>query len=83
MLTDAQLGTINLMVSTEGVWAYQFNGAQKQAMAKLIAGKKKSEVQALLLAQQGAELAEIQFSGYTLPIDVSRIVIVVRSVQGV
>ena len=41
-LTNAKSGTITLMVNAEGVWVYQFTDAQKQALARLIAGKTKS-----------------------------------------
>lgn len=84
-LTDAKSGTITLLVNAEGVWAYQFTDAQKQAMARLIAGKTKSEAQTLLASQTGIGQVVITLSGSnsdTLPTDVSKIMIVVNNASG-
>ena len=82
MLTDAKTGTITLMVAAQGTWVYQFTDAQKQALAKLIAGKKKSEAQTLLSSQTGVVKANVQVSGGdgdTLPTDISKITITVQN----
>jgi len=84
-LTDAKKGTLSLMVEAEGVWVYQFGAAQKQAIAKLLAGKSTQNAQTLLLEQKGVTTAAIQFSGgneNTLPSDPTQIIIVVQNVAG-
>ena len=84
-LTDAKKGTLSLMVEAEGVWVYQFDAAQKQALAKLLVGKSTQNAQAKLLEQKGVTTASIQFSGSnenTLPSDPTQIIIVVQSVAG-
>jgi len=84
-LTDAKKGTLSLMVEAEGVWVYQFSAAQKQALAKLLAGKSTQNAQVLLLEQKGVTTAAIQFSGgneNTLPSDPTEIIIVVQNVAG-
>ena len=82
--SDAQ-GTVQIEVQAEGVWAYQFSVAQKQALAKLIAGKSKQEAQRLLASQPGVETASITLSGgnsSTLPTDLAKIKINVQTVSG-
>ena len=84
-LTDAKKGTLSLMVGAEGVWVYQFGAAQKQALAKLLAGRSTQNAQALLLEQKGVTAAAIQFSGSnenTLPSDPTQIIIVIQNVAG-
>ena len=84
-ITDAQQGTVTIMVSAKGKWVYQFTPAQKQALAKLIAGKKKDEAQSILLMQTGIAKVTIQLSGgdgATLPTDVSKITIDVNNATG-
>ena len=84
-LTDTKKGTLSLMVEAEGVWVYQFGAAQKQALAKLLAGKSTQNAQTLLLEQKGVTTAAIQFSGSnenTLPSDPTQIIIVVQNVAG-
>ena len=84
-LTDTKKGTLSLMVEAEGVWIYQFDAAQKQALAKLLAGKSTQNAQTLLLEQKGVTTAAIQFSGgneNTLPSDPTQIIIVVQNVAG-
>jgi VCBS repeat-containing protein len=83
-VVDAKQGTVKLTVNAEGVWVYQFSDAQKQVLAKLLAGKKRQDAQALLLAQKGvAKVDGIEVSGgdgNTMPTDPGRIKIVVQSV---
>jgi hypothetical protein len=84
-LTDKKKGTLSLMVEAEGVWVYQFDAAQKQALAKLLAGKSTQNAQAKLLEQKGVTTASIQFSGSienSLPSDPAQIIIVVQNVAG-
>jgi hypothetical protein len=84
-VTDTKKGTLSLMVEAEGVWVYQFGAVQKQALAKLLAGKSKQNAQALLLEQKGVTTAAIQFSGSngnTLPSDPTQIIIMVQNVAG-
>lgn len=81
---DTQIA-VQIVVRAEGVWAYQFSAAQKQALAKLIAGKSKQEAQQLLASQPGVETASITLSGgnsSTLPTDLAKIKINVQTVSG-
>jgi hypothetical protein len=85
MVTDPKKGTLLLQVKAEGIWVFQFNDAQKQALANLIAGKSKQDAQALLLKQAGIAKADIVVSGgdgNRLPADPSQISIIVQSVPG-
>jgi len=85
MVTDPKKGTLLLQVKAEGIWVFQFSAAQKQALAKLIAGKSKQNALALLVKQPGVAKANIVLSGgdgNTLPADPSQITIVVQSVPG-
>jgi serine/threonine protein kinase len=78
-------GTVTLTVSADGVWAYQISVAQQQAMAQLIAGTTIQEAQQLLTSQTGVAQATVQVgggNGQTLPLDPSKIRIVVLSVPG-
>ena len=84
-VSDTCQGTIAISITAEGVWVYQFNDAQKHALAKLIAGKKKGVAQSLLLQQPGVEKIDIQLSGsdkVTFPAALNQISFVVLSVQG-
>ncbi len=78
-------GTISILVNAEGMWVYQFTDAQKGALARLIAGKREDDAQALLLQQKGVSKANISVSGgtdNTLPTDPHSITIVVQSLPG-
>ncbi len=84
-LTDVKSGMVTLMVDAEGVWAYQFTDAQKQALARSIAGKTKSAAQTLLASQTGIGQVVITVSGgnnSTLPTDLSKITIVIKNASG-
>jgi hypothetical protein len=86
MVTNATVGdqkTVTLMVSAEGVWAYQFSMDQEQAFARMIAGKTPQEAQQLLAGQTGVAKVSIQLSGgQLLPKDPAKISIVMQTVQG-
>jgi len=85
MVTDASKGTLELIVTAEGVWVYQFSDTQKAMLAKLIAGKSKQAAQALLAQQMGVENADIRLTGgdgKTLPTDPAQITINVLTVTG-
>ena len=78
-------GSVSLLVHAQGIWVYQFNTAQKQALVKLIAGKSQQVAQSLLLQQEGVEQTTIHLfggNGSTLPTDQSQITLAVLSVQG-
>jgi serine/threonine protein kinase len=84
-VSDTSQNTISISITAEGVWVYQFNDAQKHALAKLVAGKKKGIVQSLLLQQQGFARIDIQLpsdDNDTLPTDLSQIKLIVLSVRG-
>jgi serine/threonine protein kinase len=84
-VTNATVGdqnTVALTVSAQGLWVYQFTDAQKQALARLIAGKGMEEAQRLLASQPGVARASITLSGgigQTLPSDPAKIKIVVQA----
>jgi hypothetical protein len=83
-VTDANQGTLSVSVIAEGVWVFQFNIAQKQVLAKVIAVKKRETAQSLLL-QHDVERADVQLSGgdvVTLPSDPTRIKFVILDVKG-
>ncbi len=78
-------GTIDLAVTAQGVWVYQFSDKDTQNLAKLIAGKSKAQAQAILLQQSGvAQVISISIAnnGTTLPTDPTQIKIVVQGVPG-
>ncbi len=77
-------GNIALVVKAEGIWAYQFSDAQKQALANLIAGKSKQNALTTLAAQTGVDQVDIQINGggQTLPTNASKISIKVQAVSG-
>jgi serine/threonine protein kinase len=81
VITDATRGTITLNVTAQGVWVFQFNAAQKQKLAILIAGKTQQQAQALLLRQAGVQQVNILLpgGGSTLPADVHRISLVIHA----
>jgi serine/threonine protein kinase len=84
-VSDTSQGTIAVSITAEGVWAYHIDDTQQDALAKLIAGKKKGIAQALLLRQQGIAGIDMQLSGSdqgTLPTDLSHIKLAVLSVPG-
>jgi VCBS repeat-containing protein len=77
----SQDGMISFVVNAKGVWVYQFSDAQKQALAKQIAGKSVKDATALLQSQKG--IAKVQISGGTiLPSDPTQIGILVQSITG-
>jgi hypothetical protein len=76
-----ELGTVTLTVNAEGVWTHQFSGAQLQALARVIAGKRAQDAQRILTSQPGVSQAAIKLSGgfgQTLPSDPARIRIVLQ-----
>lgn len=78
-------GTITLQVSAEGIWVYQFNESEKQALAKLIAGKSEQDAESLLRRQVGVAKTSIQLvggDGNTLPANSHQIVLAVLGVPG-
>jgi len=83
-VTDAQKGTLSLLVKAEGIWVFRFDDTQKQALAKLVAGKSRVDAQSLLLKHLGVASADIMIrSGEnTLTTDPYRISIVVQNVPG-
>jgi serine/threonine protein kinase len=84
-VSNADQGTIAVPVTAEGVWVFQVSDAQKLALVKLVAGKKKGIVQSLLLQQQGVSKVDIQLvggDGDTFPRNSGEIKIVVLGVKG-
>jgi hypothetical protein len=74
-------GMVSFIVDAKGVWAYQLTDAQKQALAKQIAGKSVKDATALLQGQKG--INKVQFSGGdVLPADPTQISIQVQSITG-
>ena len=84
-VSNADQGTIAVSVTAEGVWVFQVSDAQKLALVKLVAGKKKGIVQSLLLQQQGVSKVDIQLVGGdrdTFPRNSGKVTLVVLSVKG-
>ncbi|HEX6552914.1 MAG TPA: protein kinase [Ktedonobacteraceae bacterium] len=84
-VSNADQGTIAVSVTAEGVWVFQVSGAQKLALVKLVAGKKKGIVQSLLLQQQGVSKVDIKLVGGDVdifPRNSGKITVVVLNVKG-
>ena len=74
-------GTVNLVVSAEGAWVYQFSDAAKRDLANHIAQMSKQDATNYLLTQPGVSSAQIELSsGNTLPADPANIMIVIKLV---
>jgi len=83
--TTVSSNTVSLFVKAEGIWVYQFTDASKAALAKLIAGKSKSDAETLLANSAGVDKVDsidISGGGSTLPSDPKQITIVVLGVPG-
>jgi VCBS repeat-containing protein len=81
---DAQ-NVITLTVLAEGVWVYQFNATQLNALRRLVVGKTQQDAQSVLLKQSGVHQTSIQLSGLngsTLPSDPKQIEVYVLNVPG-
>ncbi|GAC1358936.1 MAG: hypothetical protein NVSMB44_07680 [Ktedonobacteraceae bacterium] len=81
-ISKVNADSISLLVNARGIWVYQWDDAQKQALARQIAGKKVSDAQALLNAQHGINNAKIEAKGDTLPTDPNQIMLNVQKVPG-
>lgn len=84
-LADRAYGTISLPVTAEGVWVYQWSDAQKQKLAKLVAGRSTQDAKMLLLRQKGVSAANIQLpsdDNGVLPSNPSNITMDVATVGG-
>jgi len=81
---DSQ-GAVAIVVGAEGIWVFQFSASQQQALASLIAGKRKQDAMSLLLAQPGVALASIRIAGgngQMLPASAKAITITIQAVSG-
>jgi hypothetical protein len=79
-VTDAKRGTLALSIEVGGVWVYHWSPAHLKALARSIAGAVKQEALALLLREEGVQVASIHLSGSeraTLPAEPSQISIIV------
>ena len=74
--------SISLLVNARGIWAYQFDTAKEQALAKQLAGKKLTDAQSFLNAQHGINNAKIATKGDTLPTDPTQITFTIQKVPG-
>jgi hypothetical protein len=79
---DAKTGTVSLLVSGKGKWVYQFSDAQKQTLAKLIAGMNAAQAKATLANQPGVAAVSIPAGVTTLPTDPTQIAIAIQPVTG-
>jgi serine/threonine protein kinase len=77
-------GAVTIVVDAEGVWAYQFNDSQKQALANLIVSKSKQDAQTILESQTGVARVTIAIAnnGQMLPSAASDIMIKIEAVSG-
>ncbi|HJT56172.1 MAG TPA: protein kinase [Ktedonobacteraceae bacterium] len=83
-LADARSGTIQVPLTVEGIWVFQFSQAQKSNLAVQLAGKSKTAALAFLAGQTGVSGEDIHVSGgdgKRLPTDAGQITITVQSVQ--
>ena len=86
IITHAQVQQINadhsvsLLVTSRGLWVYQVSNAQKQQLARLIAGKASDTAKTLLLAQIGVHAATISSGSATLPSAPGQITIALQPV---
>ncbi|WP_052888989.1 hypothetical protein [Thermogemmatispora carboxidivorans] len=82
--SGASKGSISITVTAEGRWAYQFDSADKESLARLIAGKTRSEALQLLQRQNGIKEADIAIAHGSdrLPSDANQISITINSVSG-
>lgn len=77
-LSSTQPGVVLVSVNAEDMAEYQFSNTQKQALAKLIAGKSEQEAQALLLKQPGISNVTISLvQGKIEPTDAGEIMITI------
>ena len=74
--------SISLLVNARGIWAYQFDSAKQQALAKQLAGKKMTDAQAFLNAQRGITNVKIGLNGNVLPTDPAHITFNIQRVPG-
>ena len=83
-VTDAAQGVVGVAVSAQGIWVYQPDDAQKQTIARMIAGKTRAEALAVFAGIKGIKRASIQLTDGmdTLPVDSSLINIVVQPTGG-
>ena len=81
-ISKVNADSLALLVNAKGIWAYQFDTAKQQALARQLAGKKVSEAQTLLNSQRGINNAKIEVKGDTLPTDPAQISFVVQKVPG-
>jgi hypothetical protein len=84
-LVDTAHGTISLPVAAEGIWVYKWSNAQKQNLAKLVAGKTAQNAKTLLQGQRGMDTVNIQLSksdNGVLPSNASHITVEVAAVPG-
>ena len=75
-------GNISLLANAKGIWVAQLD-AQKQALARAIAGKTVQNAQNILAANKEIGHVDIQVNGNVLPSDPSQISIVLQNVAGV
>ncbi len=76
--------SVSLVVKARGIWAYQFDSAKQQELARQLAGKKMTDAQRLLSGQHGLANVKIdmQTKDDTLPTDPTQITFNVQKVQG-
>jgi serine/threonine protein kinase len=73
--------TMAITITASGPWAYQFNAAQKQAIAQLVAGKSLDAANKALASYTGVAQEQIQLSEQDrtlLPSDAGKVTIVVQ-----
>jgi len=79
-VTPGSGGTVNLVVSAEGVWVHQFSDAAKQNLAKDIAHMSKQDATNYLLTQPGVSNVAIVISSDTILPDAAHITIEIKPV---
>ena len=82
-VSDAQLGTLAILVQTQGTWAYQFGPDERLQLAHRIEGKSIEDALTLLAGEPGVQHLSIQVSAgaVSIPVDASRITFVILPFQ--
>ncbi|MBA2679964.1 MAG: hypothetical protein H0U76_16405, partial [Ktedonobacteraceae bacterium] len=76
--------SVSLLVNARGIWAYQFDTARQQELAKQLAGKKLADAQKVLNGHPGIANSKIdvQSKNDPLPTDPTQIKFNIQSVSG-
>lgn len=85
-VSDTKRGTLAVVIEAEGIWNFNFDSAQKQSLAKLIAGKSLQDAQTTLAQQNGVNSAQVTLSGTflfwnSIPTNTAQITINIKQIS--